>query len=300
MRLIDFVNVSIILIIFLLLFLVNLYTTGIKRIKENWPAHRCKPSVMPFASFFGFNASENFNECIQTMQTDYMGVLMEPINYTLSTVADGAGGIVDDLQNMRGMFSNLRGMTGGGFINIYGIFLNIMQAFQKLIMKMKDTINKLIASVFVIMYFILAAKDSIMAIVEGPVGILIGAADEVCFHPDTKIMKKDKTLVKIKDVKLDDVLSNGSKVYGVLQIRNKKKDEAGYSPIYKIYSEELKSDVLVTGEHLFQHPKTNQFIKVKDYEAATKTDIETDDLCCLITDDHLIQFGELTFWDWED
>ena len=121
-----------------------------------------------------------------------------------------------------------------------------------------------------------------------------------CFHPDTKIMKKDKTLVKIKDVKLDDVLSNGSKVYGVLQLRNKKKHEAGYSPLYKIYSEELKSDVLVTGYHLFQNPKTKQFIRVENYEKAIKTDIESDNLCCLITDDHLIQFGELTFWDWED
>ena len=297
MRLIDFINVFIILIIFGLLLAVNLYSSGIKRIKENWPIYRCKPSVMPFASLFGFDTTKNFNECVQTMQSDYMGILMQPINHTLSTITDGVGGVTGDLQNMRGMFSKLRGLTGGGFTNIYGIFLNIMQAFQKIIMKMKDSINKLFAVVFVVMYFILAAKDSLVAIVDGPVGLVF---DVVCFHPDTKIMKKDKTLVKIKDVKLDDVLSNGSKVNGVLQLRNKKKNEPGYSPIYKIYSEELKSDVLVTGEHLFQHPKTNQFIKVKDYEAATETDIETEDLCCLITDDHLIQFGELTFWDWED
>lgn len=324
MRLQDFFQVFIIFLLFAILFFYNMYSVGIKKIKDNWPEHRCKPSVMPFASFFGFNASDNFNDCMNTMQTDYMGILMEPVNYTLSSVADGAGMITDDLQNMRGMFSNVRSSVGDGFSSIYGTFLNVMRAFQKLIMKMKDTVNKLISVVFVVMYFMLAAKDSLLAIVDGPVGSVIsvlgggtesftmmgnknvesfrGIDDfgEVCFHPNTLLMKKDKTLVKMKDIKLDDVLINGSKVKAVLQIRNHKKNDARYSPLYKIHCTKLNTDILVTGSHLIQHPRTKQFIPVQDYNKAIPTDTETEDLSCLITDDHLIQIGEITFWDWED
>lgn len=297
MRLLDFLQVFFILLIFGMLFFYNMYSVGIKKIKDNWGEYKCKPSVMPFAKFFGHDPSKNFNECIQAMQTDYMGVLMQPINHTLSTVADGAGGITGDLQNMRGMFSKLREMTGGGFSSIFGVFLNIMRAFQKLLMKMRDTVNKLVGVVFVVMYFMLAAKDSMLSIVDGPVGSII---DVLCFHPNTLIMKKDKTLVKIKDIKLDDILSNGSKVKGVVNLRNYHKSDRRYSPLHKIYSKELKTDVLVTGGHRMQHPVTKEFIFVENYEKAVKTDMETEDLCCLITDDHLIQIGEHTFWDWED
>ena len=297
MRLIDFLQVAFIISMFGLLLLYNMYAVGIKKIKDNWGEYKCKPAVMPFASFFGHNTSKNFEECIKDMQTDYMGVLMQPINYTLSNVADGAGGITNDLQNMRGMFSKLRDMTGGGFSSIYGVFLNIMRAFQKLLMKMRDTVNKLVGVVFVVMYFMLAAKDSMLSIVDGPVGSMI---DIVCFHPDTLIMKKDKTLVKMKDIKLDDVIYNGSKVRGVLNLRNYDKSDKRYTPLYKIYSTEMKNDILVTGKHRIQHPVSKEFIFVENYEKAIKTDIETEDLSCLITDDHLIKIGEHTFWDWED
>ena len=297
MRLKDFLQAIFIILMFVLLLFYNMYSVGVKKIKDNWGEYKCKPSVMPFAGFFGHDAGKNFAECIKGMQTDYMGVLMQPINYTLSNVADGAEGIVTDLQSMRTMFSKVRDLTTGSFVKLYGIFLNIMRAFQKLLMKMRDTVNKLVGVVFVVMYFMLSAKDSMLAIIDGPVGSMI---DIVCFHPDTLVMKKDKTLVKMKDMKLDDIIYNGSKVKGVLNIRNYSKSDKRYSPLYKLYSNEMKREILVTGGHKIQHPITKEFIFVQNYEKAVKTDIETETLSCLITDDHLIKLGEHTFWDWED
>ena len=40
----------IIVIIFIILFLFNLIVVGMQRIKDNWPAYRCQPLVIPFAS----------------------------------------------------------------------------------------------------------------------------------------------------------------------------------------------------------------------------------------------------------
>ena len=44
----------------------------------------------------------------------------------------------------------------------------------------------------------------------------------------------------------------------------------------------------------------DNYIEVKDYKLAKKTDYWDETLYCLITDNHQIPIGEYTFWDWED
>ena len=74
----------IIILIFILLYVFNILVVGIKNIKNNWPKYRCNPVVMPFASLFGQDPAQNFTYCIQTMQTNYMGYLTQPIHYNMS------------------------------------------------------------------------------------------------------------------------------------------------------------------------------------------------------------------------
>ena len=90
MRALDFIQALVIILIFGALLFYNMFSMGIKNVKNNWGENKCKPAVMPFAQFFGHDPVENFKECVENMQTDYMGVLMKPVNYTLSNVADGA------------------------------------------------------------------------------------------------------------------------------------------------------------------------------------------------------------------
>ena len=59
----------------------------IKHVKENWSAYKCKTNYMFFAWLFGFDAKAtetNFQQCMQTMQSGYMTVLMQPANYLMS------------------------------------------------------------------------------------------------------------------------------------------------------------------------------------------------------------------------
>ena len=71
--------------IFLLLFVFNIISVGIKKIKEDWPQYRCNPTVMPFSQELGnISASENFTYCVQNMQADYMGIILQPVNYAIS------------------------------------------------------------------------------------------------------------------------------------------------------------------------------------------------------------------------
>ena len=100
---------------------------------------------------------------------------------------------------------------------------------------------------------------------------------------------------KMKNIKIGDILENNNKVTATLNILGDK-----YSPYYKIFSKELNDYILVTGEHLIQDPKTNRFIPVSDFDKAIPTNIQDKILSCLVTQTHLIEVGEYTFWDWED
>ena len=44
--------------------------------------------------------------------------------------------------------------------------------------------------------------------------------DPFCFHPDTKISLKDNTTVKMKDLKLNSIMKNGSIVQGIISLSN--------------------------------------------------------------------------------
>ena len=163
MRAIRIFQVIFIFIIFLALILYNVFSMGIKNIQDNWPVYRCKPSVMQFAGLFGHDASENLEFCVQIMQTIYMSVLMQPVNYTLSNVSTTTNELTNNLQSMRNMFSSLRDSTGSGIGDLYGVFLNISMVLNRIVLKIKDTVNKLVGTVFVIIYFFLGMKDTLIA-----------------------------------------------------------------------------------------------------------------------------------------
>ena len=56
----------------------------IKEIKENWPKYRCNPVYMPLSD----DMSADFTYCIQNMQTDYMGYLLQPLTYLATSLTE--------------------------------------------------------------------------------------------------------------------------------------------------------------------------------------------------------------------
>ena len=113
-----------------------------------------------------------------------------------------------------------------------------------------------------------------------------------CFSPETPIKLQDGNTVSIKDLKLGDVLTNGSIVNATMQIRNEG------DKYYRIHSKELDTDILVTGSHYIRD--SNKYVKVQNFKESRSTDIVDTVVSCVITNDHRIPVGEHIFWDWED
>src|SRR5210317_816673 len=108
-----------------------------------------------------------------------------------------------------------------------------------------------------------------------------------CFSPETPIKLQNGETVLMKNLKLGDVLVNGSVVDAVMKIRNEN------DPYYK-----LPGNIIVTGSHYIRYG--GKYIHVKNVPEAKPTGKVDPVVYCLVTSDHKITVGEYTFWDWED
>jgi hypothetical protein len=315
----DLTLSGIIVFMYVLLYLFNLLVVGIQRIKENWPVYRCQPLIMPFASIFGHDSSENFRYCIANMQKNFMAPLLQPLNMNVGMLGDITGGLTDSLNVNRTFMGNFRVSVNDTFMNIFGIVFNITTEIQRTTINIKDMLAKLVGIVTTGTYVINGGMMGLQSFWSGPPGDLVRA---MCFHPDTKLKLQSGEMVSMKDLKLNSTLQNGPQVCAIMQISNLDKNGAIVEKMYKVkrtMSNNKKmagdacagdacagdacvddDDILVSGSHLIYDPNTKQFVHVKDLPSSELTEINCEVLSCLITSDHTIPIGDWIFHDWED
>jgi hypothetical protein len=147
----------------------------IKGVKDNWPLFKCSPIYMMTASFFGYDTETNFQQCIQSMQTGYMSILMEPANYIMSVASGAIGGITDALNDVREFMDTFRSKLTGGIQNIFGVFLNMLVQIQVMVIKMKDMMSKNIGIMTTLMYTMDTSVQTMENTWAGPIGKVVRA-----------------------------------------------------------------------------------------------------------------------------
>lgn len=267
------------------------YFNQLAQIKANWPLYRCNPMYM----FLADNVEENFVYCIQSMQTNFMGYLLQPLTFITGSLGSMMGGFMSDIQNIRAMFNKIRTFFSSIIESVFGVFLNLVIEFQRITIGIKDLIGKTIGIMVSLMYVLDGSIKTMNSTWNGPPGQMVRALGK-CFHPDTKVKLSNGYIKSMKDIDLGDILEDGSIVESILKIDNKK-DKL---PLYKISGGVNGEDIFVTGSHLVYENKTNSFITCKDYSKAKICSEKTDWFSCLITNTHHIKIGNELFWDWED
>jgi hypothetical protein len=268
------------------------YYSQLAVIKENWPLYRCNPMYMPLAD----DVESNFAYCIQNMQTDYMGYLLQPLTSVTASISNTLGGFTKDINNVRGMFDKIRTFISSTIQSVFGVFFNLVIEFQKITISIKDLVGKLIGIMVSLMYVMDGSVKTMGSAWNGPSGQLVRSLGK-CFDPETKIKLQNGTIKAMKDIDLGDTLENGSVVESVMKIDNLRQP----IPLYVIKGEGVnKSNIYVTGSHLVFNKVTKQFCKTEHYFKSQLSDKHVDYFSCLITSDHKIQIGDELFWDWED
>jgi len=265
------------------------YYNQIAQIKANWPLYRCNPMYM----FLADDLQENFTYCVQSMQTSFMGYLLQPLTFITSSLTTMLGGFMGDIQNIRAMFDKIRTFFSSIIQSVFGVFLNLIIEFQRITIGIKDLIGKTIGIMVSLMYVMDGSIKTMNSTWNGPPGQLVRALGK-CFYPFTYIKLKDGSIKYMKDLDLGDVLEDGSIVESVMKIDNKKEQ----LPFYLINTE--YGDIFVTSSHLVFDKDKNDFIKVQDYKKSVLSDFKFDWFSCLITDTHNIPINGELFWDWED
>jgi len=268
------------------------YFIALKDIKENWPLYRCNPMYMPLAE----NPQEDFTYCIQNMQSNYMGYLLQPITYITTALTSSMGSFANELNMVRAMFHKIRTFFSSIVQNIFGVFLNLVIEFQRITIGIKDLIGKTIGIMTVLLYTLDGSIKTMNSTWNGPPGQLVRALGK-CFHPQTLIRLKNGDVVYMKDLSLGDILEDGSIVEATMKIDNKR-EPVNFFTIQN--SGVYNQDIYVTDSHLILDKKSGKFIPVSEYHLAVPCDKTCDWFSCLITSTHRIPIGKETFWDWED
>jgi len=289
---VDWINFIYVNLGFVAQIFVMYYFSAVAEIKNNWPKYRCNPMFMPLSD----NIEKDFTYCVQSMQTNFMGYLLQPINYIISSLSSMGGEFTGSLNYVRTMISSLRSMITSIIQNVFGVFLNLIIEFQKITIGIKDLVGKIIGIMVTIMYLIDGSIKTMQSTWNGPPGQMVRALGGNCFHPETKIKLKNGTIVAMKDLNLGDILENGSRVDALMKIDNKFDEKYYVIPNKGVDG----TDIYVTGTHMIFSESENKYIEVKVHPDAVETTVKDNWFSSLITDDHKIKIGEHLFWDWED
>ncbi len=288
----------IVVLIFILLYLFNLIIVGMQRIKDNWPVYRCQPLVMPFASLFGHNTGKNFAYCIQHIQTNFMNDLLKPVNFNIGILSGITSELTDQLQSARGFLSLFRFNLADIFANIFATMFNIMIEVQRLVINIKDMIGKLSGIMLTTLFLLNGSMLTMTSAWRGPPGKLVRF---LCFHPETKVKLQNGNVFAMKEIPLNSILPNGSRVCAVMEISNLDENGNYVEEMYTVKNDEGPAEaILVSGSHLVYDATIGDFVHVKDLSVSHQSTVNCDVLYCLITSDHTIQIGEWIFHDWED
>jgi hypothetical protein len=266
------------------------YAQTTSDIQNNWNEYKCNPLYMAFAD----DVSTNFSYCVQNMQSNYMGYILQPLTFLTSSMGETMGEFATGLNSARGMIANIRSLTTDLFANTFGVFFNLVVEFQKIIIGIKDTMSKTIGIVVTFLYVLDGSMKTMGSMWKGPSGQMVRSMGK-CFHPDTILSLENGSCKCMKDLELGDILKGGSIVEAIMKINNTEE-----IPFYEINSGDNDIPILVTGSHHIYDTLLNKFIPVRNYEFAKKTDWISPQLSCLITHNHQICIGDYVFWDWED
>jgi len=153
--------------------IASIYIYGqhnIKYLKDNWSELRCNPMYMPLAGYAGEDVTTNFNACIIKNFHDYIGFAMDPINAQMSLVSESIVSIGSALDDMRGLFSGVRGGFMMVFQVVFGKLANLMSSMQYLMIRIRTVMGRIVGVFSALIYGFYTGGQTGESVWNGPIG----------------------------------------------------------------------------------------------------------------------------------
>ena len=275
-------------------------------------------------------ASNNFKFCVGSKASDYLHTLFGALFEVLRKQMGAADIMTNVMKVMRKQLNTIYAPFSLMMEKFWNKFKQIgslaSRIFQHLYMAMKKAAATATASIFValslqtavlngidlvinvimIMLYILIALAFIFFLPILPVMLFVSMAvtgieagfpgrtgdmgTVFCFVPDTLVVMRDNTTLRIQDISLGDILLDGQRVEAIIEV-------PGSNSLYTLQG------VVVSGDHRVWDSSTQTWVLVKNHpEAIPNGSSRT--LWTLITSNRKIPIkgvnSILTFSDWEE
>jgi hypothetical protein len=257
-----------------------------QKVRDNWKDYRCQPLIMPFASAYGYNTSENFEFCLKNIFTGYAEEITAPFSSVLATFTKILTTISGTVNSVKESVATM----GGGIMTIFQDFTDrIMNFFFQLrlsAIRIKNMIYRMEAIMYSVIYMGISA---IKAGQNFGNTFLFSFLDTFCFPPETTVSVKGKGSIPIYQVKIGDVLvPTNSRVTAKFHFA------AQGQPMVA-----LKDGIQVSTNHYIEH--RGRWIPAADHpDARPIGTYQRQSLICLNTDDHVIPMGPYRFRDYDE
>jgi hypothetical protein len=286
----SYVAVILITILMVIIIVGIFQYTAFTDVVENWEKYRCDISVLPFASFYGKNAEENFNYCMSSMLNSKASAFTGPFASILTSIVGGMMVFMESLNSFRVMLGTLTGGVGKVFKEFTDRFNFLYNNIQTTAVRMQFLFKRLMSSFISIIFL---GSSAVTAGMNFGDTFLFKFLDTFCFDPETVIEVKGKGVIPVKSVELGAVLADGSRV----------------TSVYRFYSRGVPM-VIFNGSYGKINVSTNHYMKdaedkwirCEDHPDARLLSNWGSDrpLVCFDTDTHRIPIGGYVFSDYDE
>jgi hypothetical protein len=202
------------------------------------------------------------------------------------------------------VFQKIQGVMTGGLYTMLGTYYTLqalMGAILELVIKILITLVVIIVGLWIIPFTFPAAASMtvVFLAISVPLAIIIYFMTEVlhikttaipklrCFDRKTKFMLIDRTFKYIEELKLQDILLDGSIITAKIKVTAKNLD------MYNL------NGIIVSESHVVKY--NNKWIYIRDHPNAHKMDKYTEPyLYCLNTTTKTIVLNDIVFTDWDE
>lgn len=273
--------IILIIIVFMIIAGIFVLINSRSYIRKNWSYYKCNPIILPFASFFGKDTNNNLSECLKIRTGSMMKKFLEPMNFSVKIINKIFKGFGKSINDIRKVINKIRMFFAWIVKDIMKRFQDSAATLQFFFAKLKDIFAKVYAIFIVVGYMMFTAYMTFMALWNGPIG---WTARMLCFDGDTDIILNDNAIVKIKNLKINQKLKDGSKIIAKLKFK--------YSKDTDMYS---YKNIIVSGDHRVMENGIKN--KISDLNNINKIEYNKEFIYCLITDTNKIIINNVEFLD---
>ena len=288
------------IILFSVLFYGMLSTLDISEIANNWPKYRCSPTIMPFASLYGKNASDNFNYCMKNMFMGQVGSVTGPFSGILGTVIETLMTFLKNINSLRVMVATLVGgitKVFQEFVNRFKVLFNQVRTSS---LRVQFLMKRVFATFVAVIYM---GSSAITAGLNFGDTFLFRFLDTFCFSPKTIVHIKNRGYIPIDIIELGDVFEKTGAI-----VTAKYRFLADGQPMTTFLNTDMiflngklnktmDTTIKVSTNHYIKN--RNTWVRSENHPDASSEFVWTEgELVCLDTDTHEIPIGGYIFSDY--